>query len=85
MQEAMRIMRRELGEEAVVVNTRSIVQRRAFPWLKAKSEVEVIARVDDSVRNGEGVTVVAGASRPSSEARRLSHDMRFHFVGFSPT
>ena len=73
MQEAMRIMRRELGEEAVVVNTRSIVQRRAFPWLKAKSEVEVVARVDDSVRNGEGVTVVAGASRPSAEARRLSY------------
>ncbi len=48
MQEAMRIMRRELGEEAVVVNTRSIVQRRAFPWLKSRSEVEVIARVDDS-------------------------------------
>ena len=74
MQEAMRIMRRELGEEAVVVNTRSIVQRRAFPWLKTKSEVEVIARVDDSVRTGEGIAVVAGASRPSSEARRLSHE-----------
>ena len=45
MQEAMRIMRRELGEEAVVVNTRSIVQRRALPFLKAKCEVEVAARV----------------------------------------
>ena len=54
MQEAMRIMRRELGEEAVVVNTRSIVQRRAFPWLKSRSEVEVIARIDDSHRAATG-------------------------------
>jgi len=44
MQEAMRIMRRELGEDAVVVNTRSIVQRRALPFLRAKCEVEVTAR-----------------------------------------
>lgn len=45
MQEAMRIMRRELGEEAVVVHTRSIVQRRTLPFLKAKCEVEVTARM----------------------------------------
>jgi flagellar biosynthesis protein FlhF len=45
MQEAMQIMRRALGEEAVVVNTRSIVQRRALPFLKPKTEVEVTARV----------------------------------------
>lgn len=68
MQEAMRIMRRELGEEAVVVNTRSIVQRRAFPWLKAKSEVEVIARVDANGRTrsvSEGVRANATATPAS--------------------
>ena len=45
MHEAMRIMRRELGEEAIVVNTRSTSQRRFLPWLKPKQEVEVTARV----------------------------------------
>ncbi|MBC7821101.1 MAG: flagellar biosynthesis protein FlhF [Planctomycetaceae bacterium] len=84
MQEAMRIMRRELGEEAVVVNTRSIVQRRAFPWLTAKSEVEVIARVEAAgsgdprraragtlARNASEGTTVGVATTPSL-ARRVS-------------
>ncbi|MFM9961039.1 MAG: flagellar biosynthesis protein FlhF [Planctomycetaceae bacterium] len=64
MQEAMRIMRRELGEEAVVVNTRSIAQRRVFPWLKSKSEVEVIARVDAA---GAGDARRAEVTRSVSE------------------
>lgn len=63
MQEAMQIMRRELGEEAVVVNTRSIVQRRAFPWFKNKSEVEVIARVSDAGR-AQASTLARGANQP---------------------
>ena len=50
MHEAMRIMRRELGEEAIVVNTRSTEQRRMLPWLKAKQEVEVTARAGQDVR-----------------------------------
>ncbi len=81
MQEAMRIMRRELGEEAVVVNTRSIVQRRAFPWLKARSEVEVIARVGAKTAEcanhvtrsvSEGVT--AASRTPSLTLRVTSTD-----------
>ena len=79
MQEAMRTMRRELGEEAVVVNTRSIVQRRAFPWLKSRSEVEVIARVDDSRRAQSGTLTRSasevrgvGVATKTSLARRVS-------------
>ena len=68
MQEAMRIMRRELGEDAVVVNTRSIVQRRALPFLKAKCEVEVSARngsktkLARSASEGAASSSLAGAS-----------------------
>lgn len=65
MQEAMRIMRRELGEEAVVVNTRSIVQRRALPFLKPKSEVEVtarVAKVTRSVIEGHSTAVACAPS-----------------------
>ena len=61
MKEAMRIMRRELGEDAVVVNTRSIVQRRALPFFRAKCEVEVTARnggkVKPARRTSEGSAV----------------------------
>src|SRR5712691_746866 len=43
MHEAMRIMRRELGEDAAVVNTRSIPQRRLLPFFQAKSQIEITA------------------------------------------
>lgn len=62
MQEAMRVMRRELGEDAVVVNTRSIVQRRALPFLKAKCEVEVCARVNHKVKLTSRATAVSAVS-----------------------
>lgn len=62
MQEAMRIMRRELGEDAVVVNTRSIVQRRALPFLKSKCEVEVCARVNHKVKLASRATAVSAVS-----------------------
>ncbi|MCX7419989.1 MAG: flagellar biosynthesis protein FlhF [Planctomycetia bacterium] len=51
MHEAMRIMRRELGEDAIVVNTRSTAQRRMLPWLKPKQEVEVTARAGQTIRS----------------------------------
>lgn len=84
MQEAMRIMRRELGEDAVVVHTRSIVQRRALPFLRAKSEVEVTARVGGKTKErpekvtrsaNEGTVVVS--SPPSLALRvRVPEDSR---------
>ncbi|GDY10582.1 flagellar biosynthesis protein FlhF [Planctomycetia bacterium] len=80
MQEAMRIMRRELGEDAVVVNTRSIVQRRALPFLKAKCEVEVSARNGSKAKlarsAGEGYAA-AVAENPSLPRRaRVAEDSR---------
>ncbi len=52
--EAMRIVRRELGEDAVILNTRSITQRRLLPWLKAKQEVEVTVRAGQPARGLRG-------------------------------
>lgn len=80
MQEAMRIMRRELGEDAVVVNTRSIVQRRALPFLKAKCEVEVSARngskakLARSARRGYAAAVAENPSLP--RRARVAEDSR---------
>ncbi len=79
MHEAMRIMRRELGEDAIVVNTRSTAQRRMLPWLKAKQEVEVTARVGQSVRGQSVVATinaqVAVATLPKpAQAKRFSRN-----------
>lgn len=76
MQEAMRTMRRELGEDAVVVNTRSIVLRRALPFLKAKCEVEVSARNGSKAKLtrsvSEGSTVAV--TNPPSLTLRVNSD-----------
>ncbi len=91
MQEAMRIMRRELGEEAVVVNTRSIVQRRALPFFRAKSEVEVSARVEgrkSKVSAGLEVLAVAGTTQTQvtkpSQAGSLRYEERRDLRVLSP-
>ncbi|HID24643.1 MAG TPA: flagellar biosynthesis protein FlhF [Planctomycetaceae bacterium] len=50
MQEALEIVRRELGSEAVILHTRQVSRRKLFPWSKAKPEVEVTAGVGVNVR-----------------------------------
>ncbi|MDA0283683.1 MAG: hypothetical protein O3B86_10040, partial [Planctomycetota bacterium] len=45
MQEALAIVRRELGTDAVILNTRQITRRRLLPFLKKRQEVEVTAGV----------------------------------------
>ena len=79
MHEAMRIMRRELGEDAIVVNTRSTAQRRMLPWLKAKQEVEVTARAGQTTRSHSAAntssTSVAVATPPKpAQAKRFSRN-----------
>jgi flagellar biosynthesis protein FlhF len=45
MQEALAIVRRELGTDAVILNTRQITRRRLLPFLKKRQVVEVTAGV----------------------------------------
>jgi flagellar biosynthesis protein FlhF len=45
MQEALAIVRRELGTDAVILNTRQITHRRLLPFLKKRQEVEVTAGI----------------------------------------
>ena len=51
MQEALDLVRNELGSEAVILHTRQISQRRLLPWKKSKSEVEITAGVGVNVRS----------------------------------
>ncbi|MDA1016941.1 MAG: flagellar biosynthesis protein FlhF [Planctomycetota bacterium] len=50
MQEALKVVRREMGADAVILHTRQITHRRRLPWRKPKQEVEITAGLDVNVR-----------------------------------
>ncbi len=50
MQEALAIVRQELGTDAVILNTRQIAHRRLLPFLKKRQEVEVTAGINVGTR-----------------------------------
>jgi flagellar biosynthesis protein FlhF len=62
MQEALDIVRRELGPEAVILHTREIPQPRFLKWRKRAERVEVTA--------GTGVNIRAPRAREQSPAGR---------------
>jgi flagellar biosynthesis protein FlhF len=49
MQEALAIVRRELGPDAAVLHTREIENRRLFGWLPGPREIEITASCDVNV------------------------------------
>ncbi|NQV29035.1 MAG: flagellar biosynthesis protein FlhF [Rhodopirellula sp.] len=51
MQEALAIVRRELGSDAVILNTRQVTHRRLLPFLKKRQQVEVTAGVSVGPRS----------------------------------
>ena len=63
MQEALEVVRRELGPEAVILHTRQASRRRILPWLKRKQEVEITAGVGVSVREPAARVRVAPETR----------------------
>ncbi len=65
MQDALNLVREELGGEAVILHTRQVEARRIIPWRSAKSRVEVTAGLGVNVRPSsrpEGVEVKSDAS-----------------------
>jgi len=67
MQEALAIVRRELGSDAVILNTRQISRRRLIPFLKRRQEVEVTAGVSVGTRSA-GTPAQVTAPRPAASA-----------------
>ena len=53
MDEAMELVRRELGEEAVVVESKEIATRRLLPWPSVRQEIEVSAQRASSSKSSE--------------------------------
>ncbi len=65
MQEALNLVREELGRDAVILHTRQVSRRRFLPWRKADQKVEITAGLAVNVRPQS-----AGAS--SAKRRRTA-------------
>lgn len=50
MQEALAIVRKEIGADAVILHTRHVTRRRLIPFLKGRDQVEVTVGVGVNVR-----------------------------------
>ena len=68
MQEALAIVRRELGSDAVILNTRQISHRRLIPFLKRRQEVEVTAGVSVGTRSAGTPAQVAAPRTAAASA-----------------
>lgn len=62
MQEALAIVRRELGMDAVILHTKQITHRRLIPFLKPREEVEITAGVSLASRTEPARTAVDARS-----------------------
>lgn len=62
MQEALDLVRRELGSEAVILHTREVPQPRFLKWRRTRKQVEITASTGVNVR-----TPAARARMPQSE------------------
>ena len=55
MQEALDLVRDELGRDAVILHTRQVTKRRLLPWRKPPEVVEVTAGIGMNVRRPKGL------------------------------
>jgi flagellar biosynthesis protein FlhF len=65
MQEALEIVRRELGPNAVILNSRELPLPRFFKWRKSKDRVEITAGTGVNVRPPKAVSTF-GSRKPES-------------------
>lgn len=68
LREALAIVRRELGEDAVILTTRQVTRRRLLPWWRSRTEFEVIAGIANETEADAGGRSTPAASFPRSTA-----------------
>jgi len=64
MQDALDLVRKELGSEAVILHTRQVSERRFLPWKKSKPVVEITAGLGVNIRSH------LTAKRPRTKAKQ---------------
>ncbi len=62
MQEALRLVREDLGPNALIFHTRQIPRKGKFPWQKERVETEIVAIPDD----GQGPAPTPQRRRPAA-------------------
>ncbi|RMG41235.1 MAG: flagellar biosynthesis protein FlhF [Planctomycetota bacterium] len=70
LREALAIVRRELGDDAVILSTRQVTRRRFLPWLRHRKEFEVVAGITDA---GAAPADPSPAARRELEPSRAAH------------
>ena len=75
MQEALAIVRSELGSDAVILNTRQISHRRLIPFLKKRQEVEIV-----QAKKETELTVREG--NLAAEKKRFEENLKFNTERF---
>src|SRR5258708_11184623 len=66
MQEALDIVRRELGPDAVILHTREIPQPRFLKWRAVKERVEVTAGTGVNVRTPRAMLQMTAGRSPAA-------------------
>src|SRR5258708_29779862 len=86
MQEALDIVRRELGPEAVILHTREIPQPRFLKWRSVKDRVEVTAAEREHLRCAPALLSSSARRRSPALAppRKIVAGMRRHSDNLRP-
>lgn len=69
MDEAMALIRDELGQDAVVLKSTSVETRRLLPWSATRQQVEVSAQ--QSIRHPASPNGISGTTVPASGQQKL--------------
>jgi flagellar biosynthesis protein FlhF len=74
MQDALDLVRKELGADAVILHTRQLAKRRLLPWRKPAEEVEITA----------SMTLDVGSSADRHSAKRTTTAVRRSAASTNP-
>lgn len=66
VQQALNQIRRELGGQAVILDTRQVESRRRLPWLKSSTQFEVTVGVDQQVARSPVLQAISNDSNPGA-------------------
>ena len=92
MREALDLVRRELGGDAIILSTRQVKLRRRFPWQRARHEAEVVAGMAEQTvplrhtaeRLGRDVSSRDHLRTSSSSAIDAGLELSSHSVAVQP-
>lgn len=72
--EALQLVREELGGEAVILHTKQVEHRRRLPWTKPRQEVQVTAGLNLNIQTANTSQVAQPSAITAEPAFGLDHD-----------